>query len=176
MVRDIYKLFFGSPPKPEQVVPVSRVALFLTTILALAMTLSAESILDYIKVMISLFIIGMSVMGIIGRLWRRYNAAGAMTTLLSATATAAFIDLIPKWAKAWRQPGLDESVLPENLVSLATSISNYWGGSVIPVVLVSATAGIVVSLLTKADHTSQEEAIAILEKERNHMEGDRTVA
>lgn len=146
LVRDTFKVFFGHPPKPEQVVPVSRFALILTTVLALAMSLSANSILGYIQIMISLFIVGMAVMGILGKLWPRYNAAGAMTTLVSASATALYIQNTP-------------------------ACSDYWGNPVIPVFIVSAVAGAVATLLTKPDPTSQEEAVEILAKERGEMEG-----
>ena len=170
VVRDIYKLFFEKPPKPDQVVPVSRVALFITTILALSLTLSADTILGYIQTMISLFIIGMSVMGVLGRVWKRYNAAGAMTTLISATLTAAFIDLTPKIADFFRSKVTGETPIPESLTNSASQISNYWGNPVIPVVVISAVAGILVSLLTKADTVSHEEAVEILSKERSTME------
>jgi SSS family solute:Na+ symporter len=42
------------------------------------MAFSADSILGSIKDMISLFITGMCVCGVLGRLWPRYNAGGAV--------------------------------------------------------------------------------------------------
>jgi len=145
LIRDIYELFFTPPPHPEQVVPLSRIALIFTTIIALSMSLAANSILGYIQIMINLFIVGMSVAGILGKLWDRYNAVGAMTTLISASATALFIQ--------YNQPCAD-----------------FWGNSVIPVFIVSAIAGSIASLLTKPDKLSHDEAVAALAKERSEME------
>lgn len=145
LARDIFELFFKRPPHPDQVVPLSRVALIFTSVVALSMALASDDIIEYIGSMIGLFIVGMSVAGILGKCWKRYNAVGAMTTLVTATATALFIQT--------------------NEACIA-----YWGKSVIPVFIVSAVAGIIASLLTKPDKISQEEAVAIFAKERSEME------
>ena len=164
LVRDVFKLFFGRTPHPAQVVPVSRVSLVITSVLALAMALSAKTILDYIQMMISLFIVGMSVTGILGKIWSRYNAWGAMTTLISASLTALYIQYNPSFGNGGSSTHF--------LFNLETNkeLLNFWGNPVIPVFVVSTVAGIIASLLTKPDNISQEEAISILAKERSEME------
>lgn len=144
VVRDIYEIVFRRLPAAGRVVFLSRVALAVTTVLALGMALSADSILDYIKDMISLFITGMCVCGVLGRLWPRYNASGAIASLIGAFGTALAFKFLPTW-------------------------DAYWGGAVMPALLISAVLGVIVSLATPADKLSQEEVVEILAKKRETM-------
>ena len=144
LIRDVYQIFFGKTPAAEKVIPYSRIALVITTGLALAMALMGKSVIGYITDMIALFISGMAVAGLMGRLWPRYNSAGAIATLVASFLTAGVFIFASEW-KA------------------------YWGNSVIPTVAVSTLVGIVVSLLTKPDELSHEEAIAKLASEREGM-------
>ena len=146
LVRDLYKLVFGNMPKAGRVVFLSRVALGLTTGLALAMALVADNVIGYIKVMIPLFISGMCVCGILGRFWKRYNAAGAIASLLGACGTSTAVMLVPEWEAYWE------------------------GEPVIPSILIATAAGVFVSLLTSPEKLSHEEALALLAKERETME------
>jgi SSS family solute:Na+ symporter len=146
LVRDLYKLVFGSMPQAGRVVFISRIAIGLTTGLALAMALVADNVIGYIKVMIPLFISGMCVCGILGRLWKRYNAAGAIASLLGACGTSTAVMLVPEWEAYWE------------------------GEPVIPSILIATAAGVLVSLLTSPEKLSREEAIALLTKERETME------
>ena len=84
--------------------------------------------------------------GILGRLWKRYNAAGAIASLLGACATSASVMLVPEWETYWE------------------------GEPVIPSILIATAAGVCVSLLTSPDKLSREEALALLAKERETME------
>lgn len=144
VVRDLYEMAFKRVPDADRVVFLSRVALAVTTMLALVMALSADSILDYIKDMISLFITGMCVCGVLGRLWPRYNAPGAIMSLLAAFVTALIFRFQPSW-------------------------DAYWGGSVIPTLIISSILGVLVSLITRPDKLSQEAVVARLAKEREAM-------
>ena len=143
-VRDIYEMVFRRVPDANRVVLLSRVALGFTTGAALLMALTADNIIGYIKDMIALFITGMCVCGVLGRLWPRYNAPGAIASLISAFATA----LTFKFQTTW---------------------TDYWGGSVIPVLIVSIVVGAFVSLLTPPDVLSQEEVSIQLAKRREKM-------
>ena len=143
-VRDLYEMVFGKVPAADRVVFLSRWALAITTALAFAMAYSADGILDYIKDMIALFITGMCVCGVLGKLWPRYNAPGAIASLLGAFVTALAFRLQPSW-------------------------SAYWGGSVIPALKVALVAGVIVSLLTPPEKLSQEEVVERLAKEREAM-------
>jgi len=131
-------------PREDKMVSLSRISLALTIVLAMAMTLAAKSIVGFIASMIGLFLSGMCVAGFLGRLWPRYNAPGAIASLISASVTAAVINHVD-YAKPWLE---------------------FWANPVIPAVCVSVVAGIVVSLLTPPDALSLDEAVALLEKER----------
>ena len=109
------------------------------------MAFSADNILGYIRDMVSLFITGMCVCAILGRLWARYNSGGAIASLIGAFVTALAFRLQPDWTA-------------------------YWGGSIIPALTVSALAGVIVTLITPPDALSQEDIIAILDKRRATME------
>ena len=117
-VRDLHEMVFKRLPSAEKVVLLSRCGLALTTGLALAMAFSAHNILGYIRDMISLFITGMCVCAVLGRLWPRYNAGGALASLVGAFLTALTFRMLPDWTE-------------------------YWGGSIIPALTVSAIAGAV---------------------------------
>lgn len=148
-VRDIYEMVFGRVPDADRVVLLSRVALGVTAGLALVMAMSADSILGYIKEMIGLFITGMCVCGVLGKLWKRYNAYGAIASLIGAFATALTFQFQPTW-------------------------NEFWGGSVIPALTISAVLGVIVSLATPPEKLSQEEVVEILAKRRGSMSGAET--
>lgn len=145
VIRDLYKTAFGKMPPANRVVLYSRLALTLTTALSLSMALISDNIIDYISDMISLFITGLCVCGVLGRLWERYNAAGAIASLVGASATAIGFKIVPAW-------------------------NDFWGYPVIPSLAVSAAAGIVVSLITPHDKCTHEEALERLRLEREQME------
>ncbi|MGI9239882.1 MAG: sodium:solute symporter family protein [Verrucomicrobiales bacterium] len=145
VIRDLYLSVFGRMPRPDRVVRYSRLALGTTTGLALAMAMVSDNIIGYISDIIALFITGLCVSGILGRLWPPYNAPGAVASLVAASATAIYFK---------SQPGLCE----------------LWGNPVIPSLVISALAGIAVSLATPHDPCSHSEALARLQRERDQME------
>jgi SSS family solute:Na+ symporter len=144
VIRDLYRMIYGCVPPSKHVVLYSRFALAATTVVALMMAMSADNILDYIKNMIGLFLTGMCVCGLLGRCWDRFNDFGAIASLVGAFATALTFQYMSSW-------------------------NEYWGGNVIPALLVSATLGVVVSLMTRPDKRSHAEAIELLEIERKAM-------
>ncbi|QDT05667.1 Sodium/pantothenate symporter [Rubripirellula lacrimiformis] len=141
VIRDLYPIAFGRMPPENRSVLYSRIALILTTCIALGLALSADTILDYIKDMIALFVTGMAVTGLLGRLWNRYNAWGAIASLTGAFGTALYF-------------------------KFDAALSAYWGGSVIPAVVVSVTLGIATALLTPQDRLSHDQALALLQSQR----------
>jgi len=145
VIRDLYLGLFHRMPKADKVVLYSRLALAATTILALAMAMISDNIIGYISDIIALFITGLCISGILGRLWPRYNAPGAIASLIGASSTAIYFKF---------QPGLNE----------------IWGNPVIPSLAVSAAAGIIVSLATPHDRCSHGEALERLRRERAEME------
>lgn len=143
-VRDLHEIAFGRVPSAENVVLLSRIAVAATTALALGMALTAQDIMGYISDMIALFIVGMAVCGVLGKLWPRYNATGAVTSLIAAFLVALTFRIQPGW-------------------------SAYWGGSVIPALTISMALGVVASLLTRPDAVSEEEAVRLLAAKRQAM-------
>lgn len=145
-VRDIYEIIFKRLPKATSVVRLSRIALASTTLLALGMAYSADDILGYIRDMISLFITGMCVCGVLGKTWPRYNASGAIASLVGAFVTALIFRFQPEWTA-------------------------YWGGSILPALALSSALGIVVTLITPPESLSQEEVVEQLSEKRKTMSG-----
>ena len=145
VIRDLYQSVFRKMPPAARVVRYSRLALTLTTGLALSMALVSDNIIDYIEGIIALFITGLCVCGILGRLWPRYNAPGAIASLAGASATAICFKSQPAWL-------------------------DFWGNPVIPSLTISAIAGIIISLITAPDRCTHEEALARLQRERDAME------
>lgn len=141
VIRDLYPIAFGCMPPENRSVLYSRIALVLTTCIALGLAIGADTILDYIKDMIALFITGLAVAGLLGRLWGRYNAWGAIASLFGAFATALYFNF-------------------------DRGLSEYWGGSVIPALGISITLGILVSLMTPPDGISHDQALALLQAQR----------
>ena len=131
-------------PPPEKVVSYSRVALGLTVGLALIMAVVSDNILGYISNIINLFMTGMCVCGILGRVWPRYNAAGALASLIGAFVTALVF-------KEW---------------------NTIWGNPVIPSLAISSLAGILVSCITPPDKKTHDEALNQLQQEREEMQTD----
>lgn len=161
VVRDLHEIVLGRLPDAGRVVFLSRMALVATTGLALVMALNANSILGYITDMISLFITGMCVVGVLGKVWPRYNAAGSIASMIGAFATAlAFLIQSNRLG-------------PEQIQS---SWSHYWGGAVIPALVVATILGIGFSLLTPADKRSHAEAVKMLSERRETMSGDETAS
>ena len=144
VIRDLYQCVFRKMPPPEKVVSYSRVALGLTVGLALIMAVVSDNILGYISNIINLFMTGMCVCGILGRVWPRYNAAGALASLIGAFVTALVF-------KEW---------------------NTIWGNPVIPSLAISSLAGILVSCITPPDKKNHDEALNQLQQEREEMQTD----
>ena len=141
VIRDLYPIAFGCMPTENRSVLYSRIALIVKTSIALGLALRADTILDYIKDMIALFVTGMAVAGLLGRLWNRYNAWGAIASLSGAFGTALYFQF-------------DEV------------LSQYWWGAVIPALVVSVSLGIAITKLTPPDRLTHGQALALLQSQR----------
>ncbi len=144
VIRELHFMVFRKLPAPGRVVLVSRWAVAITTLLGLAMALAATDLVGYIENMVALFVSGMTICGVLGRLWPRFNAVGAIATMLASFATAQTIKFLPEQ-------------------------SEWWGGAVIPTLLVGTIAGITASLLSPPDTRSEQESVDYLARERDQM-------
>ncbi len=145
LLRDVFILFTGRMPAREKAMRYSRWGVFFIVTLALIFTLFATDIIDYIKYMISIIMSGMFVCVMMGKYWPRANWQGGLATLVGGAAASIIIMYVPHW-------------------------DAYWGNPVIPSMVISALAGIVVSLLTPPNKVSAEVAAQILADERHQME------
>lgn len=146
LIRDVYVLFRGRAPSAGNVVRFSRFGLVFTIGLALAFALSSDNVIKYITSMVSTVLSGLFVCGVLGRFWPRYNWQGALASLVVASITSlVMLYVMPDW-------------------------KTFWGNPVIPSVVLSALAGVVVSLLTPASRLSAEQALEKISEERKRME------
>jgi SSS family solute:Na+ symporter len=143
LLRDLFSLVTGRMPARDKVVGYSRTSLVVVIAIALAFALLSDDIIGYITTMIATVMAGLFVCGILGRFWQRFNWAGALSALVSASITSL---VVTNFYKA------------------------FWGNPIIPAVAVSLIVGVIVTLLTKPDALNREQALAQLEHEREQME------
>lgn len=145
LLRDVYEVFTGTVPNKERMVLYSRLSLVLTLGFALFFTLFTNNIIEYISNFVSTVMSGLFVAALLGKFWKRSNWQGALASLIGGSGTAFFI------------------LMNSNLLS-------YWGNPIIPSLVVALVANVVVSLITPAIKITEEEALAILEKERAELD------
>lgn len=145
LLRDVYEVFTGTVPNKEKMVLYSRLSLVLTLGFALFFTLFTNNIIEYISNFVSTVMSGLFVAALLGKFWKRSNWQGALASLIGGSGTAFFI------------------LMNSNLLS-------YWGNPIIPSLVVALVANVVVSLITPAIKITEEEALAILEKERAELD------
>lgn len=146
LLRDIYSIVFRRMPPRDSVILYSRVGLVFVIGIALLFSLISNDIIGYITTMISTVMSGMCVCGLLGRFWPRYNWQGAIASLAAA------------------------SVASLTITGMADALA-YWGNPVVPSLAAAVVAGVAVSLATPVEQVTRAQAQAILEKERDQMEG-----
>lgn len=124
LLTDIYRVIFKKAPLPDKMVTFSRIGLVLTIGVALLLALMSNNIITYITQMIAVLMSGLCVCGLLGRLWPAYNWQGAMASLLMGLLTALIVGAYQPWI-------------------------DFLGNSILPAVIVSALAGVVVTLATR---------------------------
>ncbi|QKG83241.1 sodium:solute symporter family protein [Kroppenstedtia pulmonis] len=146
LLRDVYQIFMGKPPKKENMIPYSRISLVLTIILAFVLTLGSNNIIDYISNFISTVMSGLFVAAVLGKFWPRANWQGGLASIISGS----FISFI---------------------VLINDSLLSFWGNPILPSLVGAFTFGIVVSLITPENRVTKEEALRRLDEERSVLEG-----
>ncbi|GGO70089.1 sodium:solute symporter family protein [Bowmanella pacifica] len=145
VLRDLFVLVTGKMPQANKVVLLSRISLVITISLALGFALTSNDIIAYITKMIAILMSGMCICGLLGRFWPRYNWQGALATLVAGMGTALYVSLSPQ-------------------------INSLFGNPVLPSLSAALLAGVLVTLITPRCAISREEALAILDAERQKME------
>ncbi len=146
ILQDLHLTFRGRYPAQEKIVPLSRIALTSTIAFALGMTLLADNIIGYIETVIVLFMSGMATAAVMGRIWPRYNASGAIATLIAAFVVALVVRMIPEW-------------------------NSFWGNPTLPAVGLSATAGVLASLVTPPEELTHDQCVRAVSATRS-TQGD----
>lgn len=146
LLRDLYSLVWQRTPDAARVVQFSRICLVGVVALALLFALLADNIISYITAMVAMVMSGLCVVGVLGRFWLRLNRMGAASALVVAPLVSATILMQPSWLA-------------------------YWGNPVLPAVISSACAAVVMSLMTAPTAISRELAWKILTLQRADMEG-----
>ena len=146
VLRDVFIMATGKVPQPSKTIYYSRISLFLIIGVALLFAMSSDDIISYITKMISMCMSGLFVCAMLGRFWPRFNWQGALASLISASLTSLVIIQTPAW-------------------------SEFWGNPIIPSVTVSLISGLIVSITTPVSTITNEQALAVLDKERAAMEG-----
>ncbi|MBH1929613.1 sodium:solute symporter family protein [Serratia rubidaea] len=147
ILRDIYTMVTGKMPPPEKAINLSRIFLLLVILLALIFALTSNDIIGYITKMISMIMSGMCVTVLLGKFWLRFNWQGCIAALLGGSLTSLTVILIPAWSQALGNP-------------------------VIPALLVSLFAAVVVTLLTPKNKLSREEVLQMITDERETTHSD----
>ncbi|GAA3724481.1 SSS family solute:Na+ symporter [Spinactinospora alkalitolerans] len=141
LLRDVVQLVTGRLPRAEHMVRNSRFALVGVLGLALAGALTADTIIDYITLMISTVLTGLLVASVLGKFWPRATWQGGLAAMIGGSAMALAVENIASW-------------------------SGFWGNPVIPSLLTALAAGVLVSLLTPRRRISGDEALRLLAEER----------
>ena len=145
LLRDIFIMCFGKVPDKHKMVSYSRWGLLGITVIAFAVTLPAQDIIKYIKVMISFVMSGLVVCAFMGKYWPRATWQGGIAAIIAGGGCTV-------------------------AVKAAESVDQFWGGAAIPSLACATVAGVLLSLLTPANTVSDEQALEILTSERQSME------
>lgn len=145
LLRDVVHLVTGRLPRAEHMVRYSRIALATVLALALGGALIADTIIDYITLMISTVLTGLLVASILGKFWSRATPAGGIAAMVGGSVVALAVENIEAWAE-------------------------FWGNPVLPSLLAALVAGVAVSLVTPRPKISQERALEILAEERAQLD------
>lgn len=145
LLRDVTQLVTGRLPRAENMVRYSRIALVGVLGLALAGALLADTIIDFISLMISTVLAGLLVASLLGKFWPRATWQGGLAAMVGGSATALAVQNVAAW-------------------------SEFWGNPSIPSLAVALVAGVAVSLATPRSRISREEALRLLAEERATMD------
>ncbi|TCP55348.1 SSS family solute:Na+ symporter [Tamaricihabitans halophyticus] len=144
-LRDISYLFTGRIPAAHNMVRYSRIALVAVLAFALGGALLAETIIDYITLMISTVLTGLLIAVLLGKFWKRATWQGGFAAIIGGAAAAT-------------------------VVNMNDGLTEFWGNPAIPSLSAALIAGVLVSLITPRTEVSGEEALRILAAERAQLE------
>ncbi len=139
LMTDVYPAVTGKRIKDEDYPKYSRIALIIMLALAFFVTLFVQNVIGYISTIVGGFLPGVAVAMFLGKLWKRVTWQGGLACIISGTALG-LLNLLVKPFSAF--------------------ISANLGGIAIPATVIPLICGIVVSLITPEDKTSEEDRLA----------------
>ncbi len=139
LLTDVYPSVTGKKIKEEDYPKYSRIALIIMLALAFFVTLFVNDVIGYISTIVGGFLPGVAVAMFLGKLWKRVNWQGGLACIISGTALGLLNLLVP---------------------AFKTFVSTNLGGIAIPATIIPLICGIVVSLITPEDKTSEEDRLA----------------
>lgn len=141
LINDIYPMIFKKKIAEDKLVRVSRWATAGTIIFAYVMAITAVDITNYISNMISTTMTGLAVASVMGRYWKRATWQGGIAALIGGSIC---------------------SIVGGKL----EIVNNVLGDSTLFALAGSILACVVVSLMTRKNTVSEEEALKIVEESR----------
>lgn len=145
LLTDVYPSVTGKTIKEEDYAKKSRIALICTLFVAFLITLFVNDVITYIQTVVGALLPGVAVAMFLGAFWKRANWQGGLACIISGTVLGLFILFVPSF-KDWVNATL--------------------GGAAVPATIVSLVFGVVVSLITPADNTPEEERLAAVMRDR----------
>ena len=147
LLTDVYPSVTGRKISQKNYAKVSRLALLVALAIAFVITIFVTDVIAYIQKVVGAFLPGVGVTMLMGRLWKRATWQGALATIGTGTIFGLAIVCMPAFAD-W--------------------IKGAFGGPAIPATALSLAAGVVASLVTPRDTTSEAERLAsVLASEKN---------
>jgi SSS family solute:Na+ symporter len=145
LMRDVWTVVTGKPPKKELVLSYSRYATIFTLFMAYILSTISSDIIGYMTNMIGTFMSGLAASVILGKLWKRATWQGAIAAYIGGSVTSLIILALP-------------------------NVLSFFGSNVIPSFAMALLAEIIVSLLTPVKTRSDEDVLKDLSAERNIIE------
>jgi SSS family solute:Na+ symporter len=138
LLVDVYSTCTGKSVPKKKMIFWSRVSLIITLILAFFATQFAHDIIGYISNVVGSLIPSIAMMMILGKYWKRVTPQGGLACIFSGTILG-FLNLFVPSVSAW--------------------IKGTFTGPAIPVSIVAILFGVIVSLCTKKEKVTEEQAM-----------------
>ena len=142
--NDVYQLITGKAIPANKVVLFSKITACSVIFVSLLFIWFANDILGYIQTMISMLLAGVTVAGVFGRFWKRATWQGAIAGIIMATVVSFIVSSNKQW-------------------------NSFFGGPIIPALIISSLSLIIVSLITPKPSRSREEVLKEIVSNREGM-------
>ena len=139
LMTDVYPAVTGKQIKKEDYPKYSRIALVVMLLLAFVVTLFVQNVIGYISTIVGGFLPGVAVAMLLGKLWKRVTWQGGLACMITGTILGLLNLLVP---------------------AFSSFVSGTLGGIAVPATIIPLLFGILVSLATPEDTTSEKDRLA----------------